>query len=98
MTFFMTVSPSRTTSVGSLTVVPDAGGLRLFDRDHHRRDDRDAGQDVGAKLFLNVLHLAFSPRFELQAPAVERILAQQEFRPHLLQVLDAKAWHRVRQP
>jgi len=39
----------------------DAGALSLFDRDDHRRNNRDARQHVGLQLGLDVGRLAFAP-------------------------------------
>ena len=44
-----------------LPIVRDAGALSLFDRDDHRRNNRDARQHVGLQLGLDVGHLAFAP-------------------------------------
>lgn len=44
-----------------LAVVPYARHLRLLDRDHHGRDDRHAGQDVGAQFLVDVRAAAAAP-------------------------------------
>ena len=44
-----------------LPVVRDAGALSRFDRDDHRRNNRDARQHVGLQLGLDVGHLAVAP-------------------------------------
>ena len=73
----------------------DARGLRLLDRDDHRRHDRDAGQQVRAQLLVDRGRGPFALGFELQRPQGERVVAQQELGAHLLEVGNRQTRHRV---
>src|SRR4029079_7712069 len=78
-----------------LTVVLDASFLRLIDCDDHCGHDGDAGQHIGPQFLLDIARLSLASGFELETPAAKRVRAQDEFRAHLLQALDAQRGHRV---
>src|SRR6266568_4526565 len=65
--------PPAVPGAALLAVVPDPRLLRFLDGDDNRRYNRDTGQHVGAQILFNLRRLALASRFELQAPARQRV-------------------------
>jgi hypothetical protein len=60
-------------SLDAIVGCSDAGRLSFFDRDHHRGDNRDTGEQVGPEIGLEVARLSFPAHLKLEAPPTEGV-------------------------